>query len=302
MPVDRSAHRNAFATYHPLIVFAFFVGAVVLCVLVNDPLVELAAFACAAAYYLCVAGRAGLKTIALLLPLGVAVAAANPLLNPRGETVLFTWLAGRPYTLEALVYGASMSLMFLSVLLWFFAYNKVMTSDRFTYLFGRLAPALTLIFTMVLRLVPTYQRKAQEIATARACVGHSLATGGILQRARSGTVILSALVSWALEGSIDTADSMRSRGFGTGRRTFFAKYAFTARDCVLLAAMTVLFAAALAGVLAGAGTMEFFPHLAFSAPDILDALAIAAFALFLILPTVVCAGEAILWSISLSRT
>ena len=33
--------------------------------------------------------------------------------------------------------------------------------------------------------------------------------------------ILGALTSWALEGSVVTADSMRSRGYGTSKRTSF---------------------------------------------------------------------------------
>ncbi len=40
------------------------------------------------------------------------------------------------------------------VIQWFSCYNKVMTSDKFIYLFGRLIPALSLILSMALRFVP----------------------------------------------------------------------------------------------------------------------------------------------------
>ena len=53
-------------------------------------------------------------------------------------------------------------------------------------------------------------------------------------------VLLSTLTSWALEGSVITADSMRSRGYGCGKRTTFSIYRFENRDKVLLAVMILL--------------------------------------------------------------
>lgn len=301
MSMNRSAQRNAFAAYHPAVVFAFLVGAIVLCVLINDPIIQFAGFLCAAAYCFCLDGRRGWRPVLGVLLLGGAVAVINPLLNTRGETLLFSWWGARPYTLEALIYGISMGLMLGTVLLWFFAYNKMMTGDRLTYLFGRFAPSLGMVFTMVLRLVPSYQRKAQEIAEVRTCIGRSPSTGRLLERVDAGTSVLSALVTWALEGSIDTADSMRSRGYGTGRRTRYAKYRFTLRDGIALATMTVLFAVALAGVFAGANTVEFFPALSFPQTSPTGFFCAAASVAFLLLPTLICWGEAISWSISLSK-
>ena len=43
--------------------------------------------------------------------------------------------------------------------------------SKFTYQFGRAIPALSLVLTMVLRLVPSYRRKADALMTARACIG-----------------------------------------------------------------------------------------------------------------------------------
>lgn len=57
------------------------------------------------------------------------------------------------------------------MMLWFASFHLVMTSDKFTYLFGRAIPALSLVLTMVLRLVPSYRRKADALMTARACIG-----------------------------------------------------------------------------------------------------------------------------------
>jgi hypothetical protein len=42
-----------------------------------------------------------------------------------------------------------------------------MTSDKFVYLFGEIIPALSLIFSMVLRLVPRLKAQSRVIANAR---------------------------------------------------------------------------------------------------------------------------------------
>ena len=294
--------QDALGMFHPAVVFAFFMGAIVLCVLVSNPLIQLAGFLCAAAFYLCIHGRKGLKVVLGMIPLIIVLTVINPLFNTWGDTILFRWLWERPYTLEALGYGLSMGLMFTAVLLWFLCYNKVMTSDRLTYLFGAFAPSITLVLTMVLRLVPTYQRKVKEIASARACVGHSLTTGDVKERAESGATLLSTLTTWALEGSVITADSMRSRGFGsTKKRTTYAAYRFTLRDGVLLAVMVILFSVSLACVLSGAGAVEYFPIIVFPPIDPFVVVTTIAFVIFLAIPTIISTWEAVSWSISLSK-
>lgn len=294
-------HTSAFAAYHPAIVFGFFICAVVFCVLGFHPIFQAVGLLCALSYYLCIRGWSGLKVVLGLIPVFIVLALVNPLFNPQGETVLFTWWGGRPYTLQALLFGISTSAMFVTVLLWFFSYNRVMTSDRFTYLFGGFAPAITLVFTMVLRLVPTYQRKATDIIGARDCIGHAASHGSIRQRVKAGTSLLSALTSWALEGAIIAADSMRSRGYGTGKRTSFAKYRWTLRAKVIGIVMAALALAALAIMLGGLEPVEYFPALIIPPWTALSWVGFGAYTLFLALPTLIDLQEALSWRISLSN-
>lgn len=193
----------------------FFVSVIVLCVLVQQPIVQAVGLMGAVLYYLCLRRRDAWRLLVAMMLALVVLAAINPLFNTLGDTVLFTYLGTRPYTLEALAYGASTAVMFVSVMLWFACYAQVMSTDKFTYLFGRRAPALTLVLTMTLRLVPSYVRKARQISMARRCAGLSMTQGSMRERARDGASLLSALTSWALEGAVTMADSMRSRGYGS---------------------------------------------------------------------------------------
>ena len=45
------------------------------------------------------------------------------------------------------------------------------------------------------------------------------ASGSLLQRLKNAITILSIMVTWALENAIETADSMKSRGYGLPGRT-----------------------------------------------------------------------------------
>ncbi len=81
-----------------------------------------------------------------LLPLLLFSAVLNPLFNHEGATILTYLPDGNPLTLESMLYGVSAAAMMVTVILWFSCYNSVMTSDKFLYLFGRVIPALSLLF------------------------------------------------------------------------------------------------------------------------------------------------------------
>ena len=90
------------------------------------------------------------------------------------------------------------------------------------------------------------------------------ARGGLLHRIRCAGAILSTMVSWALENGIDTADSMKSRGYGLPGRTAFSIYRFDRRDRLALAALLALGAAVLAGAALDGLTWRYFPTVKWS--------------------------------------
>ena len=57
-----------------------------------------------------------------------------------------------------------------------------------------------------------------------------VSNGGVLRRLRNAITILSIMVTWSLESAIETADSMKSRGYGLPGRTAFSIYRFDSRD------------------------------------------------------------------------
>lgn len=237
--------RCAFASLHPAVTLGFFAGAIVLSMVLANPICQVMSVLLAAACYLTFRGREAWRFIAGLTAVLLVVTLSAPLFNTQGATVLLRWWGGRPYTLEALALGASTGLMLVAMMLWFASFHLVMTSDKFTYLFGRAIPALSLVLTMVLRLVPSYRRKADALMTARACIGKGPAEGAsVAARVRDGGSVLLSLSADALESAVVAADSMTARGFGLSGRTHFALFRWEARDTVLVVAMGALVAGA----------------------------------------------------------
>ena len=300
--------RDAFADCHPLINFLFYIGALVGGMFFLHPAFVLCAVFFAALHYRIVKGRAAWCVLSGLLPLFAFLTVVNPVFNTYGDRVLFVWHIGglipeRPYTLEALLYGMALGGMFVSVLLWFASYNAEMTEDKFLYLFGRLSPSVSLVLTMVLRLVPNYQKKAGQLSAARRGIGKGTEEGSTAEKVEHGLTVLSALLSWALEGGIATADSMRSRGYGCSeKRTSFSVYRFEARDRLLLGGMVVLLVLLGVCVLHGGTQAEYTPVLSVTGPEnFYTTVGVVAYALFLAIPAGINLTEELKWHILRSK-
>ena len=288
---------DAFSKCHPAVNFLFFAGAIGLTVVIQHPAFLLAGVLTGGIYYLLLNGKKGWKTILSLLPIFIILTTINPLLNTLGATPLFH-LWGRPYTLEALFYGGALASVFVIMMLWFGCYNKVLTSDKFTSLFGSLIPSISLLLVMILRMIPNFIRKTQQIIGARKSIGKGAGEAATTKEKLSdGMTVLGALTGWALEGSVITGDSMRARGYGCAKRTSFMIYRMKAHDWILVVIMTALLALTITALCLGQSAAAFVPDIEIAPPS----WGLAAYTGYLLIPTALHIKEAIQWHISRSR-
>ena len=292
---------DAFSKCHPAVNFLFFLGAIGFGVTIQHPAYLVAAVVAAAVYYLLLKGAKGWKLILAMVPLFAFLTAINPVFNTYGATMLFQ-LFGRPYTAEALLYGAAIAAVFVAMIIWFGCYNQVLTSDKFTSLFGNLIPSISLLLVMIFRMVPNLLRKATQIAGVRKSVGKGGAEAAtIREKVSDGVIVLNTLTSWALEGGIVTGDSMRARGYGAAKRTSFMIYTMTALDWILLSIMVILAAVVITFALLGSTAASYTPELSVAETSGTALIGLIAYCLFLLIPTVLHIKEAIQWHISRSK-
>jgi energy-coupling factor transport system permease protein len=249
-----------FAGYHPVVNILYF-GLVMTCAMFfTHPVCLILSLLGALAYDVSMNGKRALKRyLKYMLPMLLVTALMNPAFNHQGETILFYFESGNPLTLESVVYGAAAAVTLITVIIWFACFNEVMTSDKMMYLFVRLIPALSLTLSMALRFAPRFRARIQVISNAQSCIGGGYSGGGVLRRAGNGVKILSIMITWTLENAIETAGSMKSRGYGLPGRTAFSVFRFDRRDRRVLAFILVCGAYIAAGAFTGGLYFRYFP-------------------------------------------
>lgn len=287
--------NDAFSACHPLVNFAYFLSVLLLSMFLTQPVCLALSLLGGAVYHCRLKGTGAVRfQLRYLLPLLLLTMALNPLFSHEGATILLYLPNGNPLTLESIAYGASAAVLLAAVVSWFACCNEVLTSDKFIYLFGRAAPALSLLLSMTLRFVPHFHRQMKLVAQARA--GLASPNKVRFRRIRAAMAAFSATVTWALESAIQTADSMKSRGYGLRGRTAFHNFRFTLRDGLCLALCLGLTGLVLAGKLLGALAFRYYPTVSgdLTAPAAL--IAQGAFALLCFFPTILNLCEDIKWN------
>ncbi len=257
--------KDCFSTYHPVVNFLFFLEVLGFSMFLLHPVCLVISLFCGAGYAICLSGKKALGfCLKGILPMMVFTAILNPMFSHEGITILTYLPSGNPLTLESILYGLAAAGMLAAVVLWFSCFSAVITSDKFVYLFGRVIPALSLVLSMALRFVPRFRAQLKVVTRAQKCIGRDPSRGGLVHRIRCAGAILSVMVTWALENGIDTADSMKSRGYGLPGRTAFSVYRFDKRDKQALILLLVLGAGVLAGAALEGLTWRYFPSVKWS--------------------------------------
>ena len=227
--------RDAFSDCHPAVNFLYFTLVLGFTMILDHPVAQAVSFVCAIWYAVQCEGKQAVRfTLKACVPMIFLTAFINPAFSHEGVTILLYFPTGNPLTLESLLYGISAGVLLGSVLMWFVNFNRVITSDKFIYLFGRIIPALSLILSMTLRFIPKFRQQMAVVTEAQAGIGNDVSSGSVFHRMKIALTIVSIMITWSLENAIDTADSMKSRGYGLKGRTAFSIYKMEERDRMLI--------------------------------------------------------------------
>lgn len=286
---------NEFAKYHPLINFIYFTAVIVFSMIFVHPICLVTSLLCSVMYSIILNGKKALKFIAMLLPLMLISALINPAFNHEGVTVIAYLPSENPLTLESILYGIVAASMVATVICWFSCFNKIMTSDKFIYLFGRIIPSLSLILSMTFRFVPKFKEQVQEVSNAQKSMGRDTSEGSVFARVKNSIRILSAVITWSLENAIDTSDSMKSRGYGLTGRTAYSNYVFDKRDVTALIYLAVMITYFLIGVLLGKINYRYFPSMRGTDMSFYSTSIFISYIMICIMPIIIEIWEELKW-------
>lgn len=249
-----------FSTLHPILLLFYAVGAPLLAMLGNNPICMAVMFLCAVSVHTFYLGekttKEGLKGIIFVI---FFVAVLNMMTNPMGVTELFK-VGSRLFTVESMCYGLTNGLMLGTMILWFRCFTAIVPNDKFLYLFGRKFQTVALLLSMILKLFPEMKYKIHCIRFAQMSDDRGQKQTWKVRLSRSMRQI-SSLLEWSMEDGIETADAMRARGYGDGRRSSYQKYHFGRFDVLFLILNFLLYAGAIMTVLGESRSFTYYPVL-----------------------------------------
>ena len=294
--------RDSFSAYHPFINLIYFAFVIVFSFVLLHPLAQVISLVCAVVYAVSVDGKKSVLFLAeFCLPMVLLTAFINPAFSHEGVTILLYFPNGNPLTLESILYGFSAGGMLVTILMWFSSFNRVMTTDKFIYLFGKVIPALSLVLSMSLRFVPKFKSQMQTVAETQRSIGRDISSGSLFERTKIAIHIFSIMITWSLENAIETADSMKSRGYGLKGRTAFTIYNFDERDRDILIWLFSCGLFLVAGTILGAFAFRYFPDIRYAAFDMTTIPFYCVYFAFCITPVVLNYKEERKWKILVSK-
>ena len=229
--------NDSFSGYHPIVNLMYFICAIGYALAFTNPVCLGISFIVAFVYSVILRGRHGFITnLKYMIPLIVLTALFNPAFSHQGVTILAYLPSGNPLTLESIAYGVMAAFLLVCVLCWFSCFNAVISSDKMVYLFGKLAPVLSLVLSMTLKFIPELTAQFGKVYRAQKASGYNI-NGRYFKSVRMGCHVLSSVVTWSLERALITADSMKARGYGLPGRTVYSLFRFRKRDARALRAL-----------------------------------------------------------------
>ena len=197
--------------------------------------------------------------------IGLGVFLLNPFVQANGDLILFELpdipIFDLQVTLEEVIAGAALGLRSFVATVAIGAVLAHVDPDRLLALASRLLPRSALTASIAARMLPTLERDAQALSETAQLRGVSLHSGRWRIRARTAGALAMPLVGSALERSLDVAEAMAARGYGTGPRTRMTEAPPTRIDRLVLVLSLPLAALAGLAIFGALGRFDFYPTL-----------------------------------------
>lgn len=292
---ERSGVVSRFSKLHPVVQLVYFLLCLIIIMSVNSPFFSAAALLGALIYSVKVNKKQWITDFIFTIVLIAVTSVFNMLFAHYGEDVLFA-VNNTQFTLESLFYGFNQGMVLSSVIIWFSIFSKMFDSERVIYIF-RFTPKLALIFSMVLGFIPRFKSKLKDIESAQLGLNGGNVEKGIVNKTKSAISNLSALVTYSLESSIITADSMEARGYNP-KAVRSGRFRWSGGDAFAFALILSLSAFVLFSMITGKIKFLFDPVII---SEKNSPLALLFFAVLELLPFFVDLVEDLLWKKSSAK-
>ncbi|WP_307311516.1 energy-coupling factor transporter transmembrane component T [Neobacillus driksii] len=252
---------RGFQSFHPMILLLYYILTIAGIMLYQHPVyLVMGAILILIIHFMLDRGQELKKWRTMILVMGMLSLVLTPLFNQRGNHILF-YLFEKQVMVEAIWQGVMIALTLVCILTLFLTFNMVITPDKFVFLFSKILPQWALLTMLSMRFFPLLRKRLIEIGDVQSVKGLSVTSGSLKQRASNGMMFLQTLLTWSLEESIQTADSMTARGYGLGKRSKYQPFYMKKRDWVAFAFLMLAGSLVLFGWWLGDGVLTLLPFL-----------------------------------------
>lgn len=285
---------KTFADFYPFVLFTYFISVLIITMFTTHPVLQLIALTGFILLSITIERKLNIKEFLIFFLVFCVITITNPLFSKSGETVLI-FINNRPITKEALLNGMSIGAMIIAVIYLMKSYSRIMTSDKFLFLFGSVTPKLAIVISIALRFIPLFIAQSKRVSAAQKTMG--LYSGSkIKNKLKNSIRVFSSIVTWSLENAIGTADSMQARGYGLKHRTNYSLFKFSTSDAIALTAIILLTGIVVSGFPLGIASFSYYPHLSYVNTTPFAYIIYIAFGLLVFLPTIIEFQENLKWN------
>lgn len=290
-----------FGRFHPAANFIYFVVAMGFTMFLTNLVFILLSFLAAITLSIKAIGFEKFKSkLWYRLILFFLFAIVNPITVHQGVTPLF-YMNSNAFTLEATLYGVAFGLILFTMITWIDSFSELITSDKLIYLFSSIIPSIGLVISMTLRFIPRFQRQTEKIMNINKVAGDPVESEKTSYKVKTVFKMFSILLTWAFENSIDTADSMRARGYGLKGRTSFNLFKFERRDLIYI--LSTLGLSILFFVMYNVFNLRYYyyPELKVLFTSVGEILGYIVYAIIIFLPVIIELREELRWKSLISK-
>ena len=207
--------------------------------------------------------------VKLALWLSIFIITINVLASQHGSTIIYS-IQGLPIlgtisiTLEAILFSLGMSLRLLATISAFAILTLTVNPDDLLQTILLLKIPYKTVFTtsIATRFIPYLLKDVDTLQNSLKTRGYKMDEGKIISRIKKRAALILPLLSNSLERSIQSAEAMESRGFGSkGKKTFYKTVQTTQTDYFFIFLSMLLFVLFMTMWILKIGTYEYYPSL-----------------------------------------
>lgn len=215
------------------------------------------------------------STVKYGLYTAIMVMIINPLVSHSGSSIIYKSpkipvLGKIKITWEAVAFGSNMALKLFCIVLIFLFYSVMTDRDETFSFLSKYAHKLTLTLSMTTNIIHRLKLEIMRVKDVMILRGVNFNEKNLRKRIKSYYPILKVIFISSLEGSLDRAESLYSRGYGKGVRTSYSQVKIKKIDYLFHGINLILLFLLGYGIFLHVGSFQFYPVLqAFEYKDLI---------------------------------